>query len=164
MAYSLYVQSRATSCCSHTLPPSELLNVWIHIYSDSASKAKSKSVKAANETLGQSIDETELHSITHSHAVISVSFLLRVGTLMHCYFLFYQINWKRNKKKKEKTMKGEGLCPEQKQGQNSCIEYKDDSSLLRHCVSRHTELSNRSAVLFTAVVGLTFTCLLIPSN
>lgn len=51
-----------------------------------------------------------------------------------------------------------------KKKENSCIEYKDDSSLLRHCVSRHMELSNRSAVLFTAAVGLTFTCLLSPSN
>jgi len=57
----------------------------------------------------------------------------------------------QKKKKKEQQQKRNRL--------NSCIEYKDDSSLLRHCVSRHMELSNRSAVLFTAAVGLTFTCL-----
>ena len=42
---------------------------------------------------------------------------------------------------------------------NSCIEYKDDSSLVIHCVSWHTEPSNHSAVSFTAAVGDTFKCL-----
>lgn len=140
----------ATSCWSNTLLPSGILNKWVHIYSHRGGAVKSKSVKAENTRF--STHPSQAHTHSDNFCVFVWRNVYKPVAPKIKKIKNPEYGWKR-------ASFQQGFKTKKKWTKNSCIEYKDDSSLLRHCVSRHTELSNRSAVLFTAAVGLTFTCL-----